>query len=461
MWCGQQARASALTLPGMIEWHTCAQRGNREAGGIGRWHDHLAYAHATEALSEAGGHAAPRRALRSDALARVRARHLLNSLATRRCTLLRQCGAATGVGDERGYAAMLRVSENRRFLVHDDGRPFFYLGDTAWAVIQRLDRDETDEYLCDRAAKGFTVIQTVIVSEFEGLTAPNPAGEVPFIDGDPTRPNEAFFRDVDYLVERAGALGMYVGLLPTWGDKVGPVGWGTGPEVFTPANAEVYGEWLGRRYRDAPIIWIVGGDRDPIEARHFATWRALATGLDRGDGGRHLLTFHPQGRASSSRSFHGDEWLDFNMNQTGHQLQGLAGYRQIEHDYCLAPTRPTLDGEPCYEDHPVVGGEGYFSDIEPRRAAYWALFAGAWATPTGRTASSRRGDRAWRIASGCAAPGGRPSPSPARRSYATRAPSSNRARSSTASPIRRCSSAGPGSGRSIAVPPAPATGATP
>ncbi len=287
---------------------------------------------------------------------------------------------------------MLRVSENRRFLVHDDGRPFFYLGDTAWAIIQRLDREETDEYLRDRAAKGFTVIQTVVVSEFAGLTAPNPAGEVPFIDGDPNRPNEAFFRAVDYLVERAGALGMYVGLLPTWGDKVGPVGWGTGPEVFTPTNAEMYGEFLGRRYRDAPIIWIVGGDRDPLEARHFATWRALATGLDRGDGGRHLMTFHPQGRASSSRSFHGDEWLDFNMNQTGHQLQGLAGYRQIEHDYCLAPTRPTLDGEPCYEDHPVVGGAGYFSDIEPRRAAYWALFAGA----CGHTYGANGIFQAWR-----------------------------------------------------------------
>lgn len=287
---------------------------------------------------------------------------------------------------------MLRVSENRRFLVHDDGRPFFYLGDTAWAIIQRLDREETDEYLRDRAAKGFTVIQTVVISEFAGLTAPNPAGEVPFIDGDPNRPNEAFFRAVDYLVERAGALGMYVGLLPTWGDKVGPVGWGTGPEVFTPTNAEMYGEFLGRRYRDAPIIWIVGGNRDPLEARHFATWRALATGLDRGDGGRHLMTFHPQGRASSSRSFHGDEWLDFNMNQTGHQLQGLAGYRQIEHDYCLAPTRPTLDGEPCYEDHPVVGGAGYFSDIEPRRAAYWALFAGA----CGHTYGANGIFQAWR-----------------------------------------------------------------
>lgn len=272
---------------------------------------------------------------------------------------------------------MLQVSTNKRFLVHDDGRPFFYLGDTAWAAIQRLTREESERYLRDRADKGFTVIQTVIVSEFEGLTAPNRYGAVPFAGGDPTQPNEAFFRHVDWLVERAGAFGLHVGLLPTWGDKVGPVRWGTGLEVFTPESAEGYGEYLGRRYRDAPIIWIVGGDRDPQKEADFATWRALAAGLDRGDGGRHLMTFHPQGRSSSSRSFHADDWLDFNMIQSGHRERDFANYELIEHDYCLLPTKPCLDGEPCYEDHPVVGGEGYFSEIDARRAAYWALFAGA------------------------------------------------------------------------------------
>ena len=54
---------------------------------------------------------------------------------------------------------MLRVSDNRRFLVRGDGRPFFYLGDTAWALFQRLDLAESQRYLADRAAKGFTVIQ--------------------------------------------------------------------------------------------------------------------------------------------------------------------------------------------------------------------------------------------------------------------------------------------------------------
>ncbi len=273
---------------------------------------------------------------------------------------------------------MVKVSENRRFLVHDDGTPFFYLGDTGWAVIQRLDREEVEQYLRDRAEKRFTAIQTVAISEFDGLTVPNRDGELPFIDQDPTRPNDAYFRQIDFIAERAAALGLYLALLPTWGDKVGPVGWGTGPAVFTPQNAEVYGRYLGERYRDAPMIWVIGGDRTPQEKAHFATWRALAAGLDAGDGGRHLMTFHPQGRQSSSAAFHDDDWLDFNMIQSGHRHRDFPNYAMVAQDYERTPTKPILDGEPCYEDHPVVDGEGYFNDYDARRAAYWALFAGAF-----------------------------------------------------------------------------------
>jgi len=28
----------------------------------------------------------------------------------------------------------LRVSDNQRFLVYEDGRPFLYVGDTAWVL---------------------------------------------------------------------------------------------------------------------------------------------------------------------------------------------------------------------------------------------------------------------------------------------------------------------------------------
>ncbi|MBE3068735.1 MAG: DUF4038 domain-containing protein, partial [Planctomycetes bacterium] len=41
----------------------------------------------------------------------------------------------------------LKVSANRRFLVHADGTPFFYLADTAWELFHKLEREEADRYL--------------------------------------------------------------------------------------------------------------------------------------------------------------------------------------------------------------------------------------------------------------------------------------------------------------------------
>lgn len=199
----------------------------------------------------------------------------------------------------------LKVSSDGRHLVHADGTPFFYLGDTAWELFHRLNREEADLYLRDRAKKGFTVIQAVVLAELDGLNTPNAYGHTPLEDNDPTRFDEAYFEHVDFVVARAAELGLHIGMLPTWGDKWNKK-WGVGPVIFNPENAEAYGGLLGRRYRQSPVIWILGGDRSPENAEHLAVIRAMARGLARGDGGSHLMTFHPQGGANSAQWFHGD-----------------------------------------------------------------------------------------------------------------------------------------------------------
>src|SRR3954468_6191818 len=234
------------------------------------------------------------------------------------CILAVSLCVAHGDAAQRASALpRLQVSENRRFLVTADGRPFFWLGDTAWELFHRLTREDAERYLQNRAGRRFTMIQAVALAEFDGLTQPNAYGHIPLHDNDPTRPDEDYFADVDWIVARANALGMYVGFLPTWGGN-----WnrqrGAGPEIFTPENAERYGEWLGRRYKDAGVIWILGGDRTPESDTHLGIIRGLARGLRTGDGGTHLITFHPPGANSSSTWFQGDEWLDFNMRQNGH-----------------------------------------------------------------------------------------------------------------------------------------------
>jgi hypothetical protein len=281
--------------------------------------------------------------------------------------------------DARGLPG-LRVSENDRFLVTADGRPFFWLADTAWELFHRLTREDADRYLRKRAEQHFTVIQAVALAEFDGLTVPNAYGEKPLRDNDPSQPNDAYFAHVDWIVERANALGLYVGFLPTWGDKWNKK-WGSGPEIFTPQNAESYGEWLGRRYREAGIVWILGGDR-PVETdTHREILRALARGLRKGDGGSHLITLHPTGGQSSSNAFHDEAWLDFNMRQNGHAPEFTGRYDQTRADYDRTPVKPVVDGEPIYEDHPVSFDAkklGHSISADVRRPLYWDLFSGAF-----------------------------------------------------------------------------------
>jgi hypothetical protein len=279
----------------------------------------------------------------------------------------------------------LKVSENKRFLVQEDGKPFFYLGDTAWELFHRLNREEADKYLRNRAELKFTVIQAVALAEMDGLNDPNAYGFKALVDNDPTKPaikegpDNDYWDQVDYVVAKANSLGMYIGFLPTWGDKWNKK-WGVGPEIFNEQNAEIYGEWLGKRYKNAGIIWILGGDRPVENDTHKEIIRAMAKGLRKGDGGNHLITLHPPGANGSSTWFHEESWLDFNMRQNGHVAEFTGRYEKTHEDYARMPIKPVLDGEPIYEDHPVsfkAKEFGHSISSDTRRPLYWNLFEGA------------------------------------------------------------------------------------
>lgn len=270
----------------------------------------------------------------------------------------------------------LVVSENGRFLQFENGLPFFYLGETAWELFHRLSMEEIEGFLENRRQKGFTVIQAVILAELDGLKTPALNGEVPLINMDPGQANEAYFHFVDEVVELAASKGLFMGLLPTWGDKV-ELRWGEGPVVFDDEKAFAYGTFLGDRYKNHPnIIWINGGDRACLGVEKV--WDALARGIKSEDP-NHLMTFHPMGGRSSSECFHEAPWLDFNMHQSGHGDRFTPNYRVVAHDYGLSPPKPCMDGEAIYEDHPFSWDpkNGIATEDDVRRAAYWSVFSGA------------------------------------------------------------------------------------
>jgi hypothetical protein len=275
----------------------------------------------------------------------------------------------------------LKIADDHRHIVTAGGKPFLLLGDTAWELFHRLTREEAELYLRNRADKGFNTILAVALAEYE-FDKPNAYGELPLENNDPTKPRDAYFRHVDWIVDQAASLGLYTAMLPTWGDKWNKK-WGKGPEIFTPENAAVYCEWLANRYKDKPIIWILGGDRAVENDNQRAIIRAMAAGLKKGDGGKHLISFHPQGHTNSSDYWPDERWLDFHMFQSGHGHRAIANYDMNAKNLALPALKPTLDGEPCYEDHPVRGlmkngkPTEWFNDYDARRAAWWSILSGA------------------------------------------------------------------------------------
>jgi hypothetical protein len=289
--------------------------------------------------------------------------------------------AAVQQADELGP---LQVSENGRYFVRENGEPFFWLADTAWSLFVNLDRDEVVRYLDARAEQEFNVIQAVAVFPQAGGPGPNPYGDKPLEDGmTPAATEGADFGDetqydfwdhVDWVVAQAQQRGMRIALLPVWADK--QVG-----SLVTTENARAYGKFLGERYGN-DVVWVMGGDDGA--GGEEDVWRELAAGVAIGANGSEdyadlLMTYHPRGDQTSATWFHDDDWLSFNMLQGGHCRRWDNLFGLITGNFSEKPPKPFLDGESIYEDHPICWKpeDGYSTDEDVRRNAYWSVFGGA------------------------------------------------------------------------------------
>jgi hypothetical protein len=348
-------------------------------------------------------------------------------------------GEAVLPGSAPAGLPRVRVHPDGHSLQLEDGRPFFWLGDTAWFVMHRATREEASYYLQTRARQGFSVIQVMLLPECNALREPSDWGELPFEGADPLKPREAYFRRIDDFFREAAARGLYVAVVAVWGDKL-TAPWGDGPRIFTHANLPVarqFGRWLGTRFgAHTNLIWLMGGDRPPRLGGHpdnwceatavqagfpkdqdwTPIWRELASGLLEGTEGKALITYHPQGGAATTSYYlHQEPWLHLNGMQSGHG----GGHDQpvwewVAHDCALTPAKPTLDLEPNYEDHPYNPwprwdpATGYFRDHDVRKQCWRSVLAGAcgvtyghhavWQWAGNRHEVINHADRDWRDA---------------------------------------------------------------
>jgi len=282
----------------------------------------------------------------------------------------------------------LTVGENRRHLVDQTGRPFLYHADTPWMLFAKLTEAEAMGYIVRRKDQGFTALQ-VMLTGFLGMT--NLVGALPFAgtlpEQDFAQASERFFAHIDRVVAEAQRQGMLLAIAPVWSGCCGE-GW-AGKEKnggLKPLNANgaeksrTFGRWLGNRYGKFPnVMWILGGDNDPNNAR--AEIRALGLGL-KDTAPQQLITYHAASTHSSTDVWPADEsWLDVSMVYSYFRGSNKAWNKnqpdiyEVSHaEFPKIPVRPFFLGESTYEGEHGDWG----SALQARKQAYWCVLGGGF-----------------------------------------------------------------------------------
>ena len=116
----------------------------------------------------------------------------------------------------------LVVSEEGRYLKHENGTPFFWLGETGWLLPERLNRDEAEYYLEQCKRRGYNVIQ---VQTLNNVPSMNIYGQYSMTDGYNFKNiNQkgvyGYWDHMDYIIRTAAKKGLYIGMVCIWGSPV-------------------------------------------------------------------------------------------------------------------------------------------------------------------------------------------------------------------------------------------------
>ncbi len=266
--------------------------------------------------------------------------------------------AADSLAGEPVYPA--KVSENGRYFIDQQGDPVFWLGTTQWQLFREYTLEDARTILEKVKEKGFTFAQVMLMGVGDG-TKTNVYGEKPWIDNNPLTPNEAYFRNVDAVMQIAREKNVIISMT-LFHQRY--------RKFITVNNARAWAKWVAQRYQNAPaLVWSMTPEAKP---EFVPVLRELAAGLHEGDGGSHLITFKPDPAPYTSSFIHEESWLDFNSMQTWKSVELI--YPMVTKDYNLRPVKPVLMAEGAYEH-----GSEYGFDVTPlwiRRQAYYSFLLG-------------------------------------------------------------------------------------
>lgn len=266
----------------------------------------------------------------------------------------------------------IRASGNKRYLQHEDGTPFFWLGDTWWmGFTKRLSwPDGFQELTRDRVNKGYSVIQIVAglypdMEPFDERGA-NEAG-YPW-DKEFKAVNPDYFDMADLKIRHLVNSGLVPCIVACWGFFL---------EYAGKETIQKHWKYLLARYGAYPVVWCTAGEATmsfykPLKnkinldlTQKRKIWTEICAEIHQQDPYGRLLTIHPVDYGH--KMVEDDSVLDLEMLQTGHSsFYSLKNTVDMVRKAVERKRLPVINSEVCYEG---ICGSNY-QDIQ--RFVFWA-----------------------------------------------------------------------------------------
>lgn len=288
------------------------------------------------------------------------------------------CVPYTGTLDMYRHG-FLKVSDDRDYLEHADGTPFFWLGDTHWTFVTEERFDESNCPLYDsqfkacvdkRVAQKFTVYQCNFrdgkVNGFFGrnldLMMETDHGFVPNL--------EEFHNNVDKKMKYLADQGLLIAVGYAWGFDMAP----NGLERY-----KKFAKYTAARYGAYPVAWTLAGELPGYMGdleENTRQWNEVAKEGEKWSAYDNLQSAHLAASRPFPKIYENESWFDFAMSQAGHGDFDMAQtmYAEFKEMY---KGHPVLESEATYEG---ATSNEYTSRIIPaammRRLAYLIMQSG-------------------------------------------------------------------------------------
>jgi len=236
-----------------------------------------------------------------------------------------QAGSIEAVASKRA-GSIRPMKEFSRHFERQDGKPFWFLGDTAWALYtdnaeEKHDRAAALRYIDVRAGQGINVLHTMLLSE----AGWGNQGGKPWEDLSTEKLNPGYWQEVDRRLAHSNSKGIVCGLALAWGDKrkQEPFAWRMFPDV---AARQRYARYIAARYSAFDVYFIVSGEwhaevrtrpsTDEAVRREFI---AIGDALNDADPHGRMVAIHPMTAQGSVREFNAAKWMDFGDYQQNYR----------------------------------------------------------------------------------------------------------------------------------------------